>query len=173
MPAPLFQCHDIYGSEIGLEDYRGKRLLLSFFRYAGCPLCNLRVRRLSERYEELNGAGLHAVAVFESPRESVLKYVLKQSPPFPLVPDPERRLYELYGVTASWKAYFRVGLNPKVMGEALIKERLMPGKIEGKWAMVPADFLVGPDLLIHEAFYGRDISEHIPLERVERFLGMR
>jgi len=113
------------------------------------------------------------LAFLESAKENILRYVGKQSPPFPVVPDPERRIYDLYGVSASWKAYFKVGLNPKVMWEALVKERLKPGKIEGKWAMVPADFLIGPDLLIHEAFYGRDISEHMPFERIERFLGMR
>ena len=172
-PAPTFQCRDLFDNEIRLEDYRNKQLLLSFFRYAGCPLCNLRIRHLSRRYEELNRAGLHVVAFFESPKESILKTVGKQSPPFPIVPDPERRIYDLYGVTASWKAYFKVGLKPGIMVEALLKERLMPGKMEGKWAMVPADFLIGPDLLIYEAFYGKDISEHMPLEQVERFLGMR
>ena len=33
-PAPLFQAKDMAGKELALADYMGKRLLLSFFRYA-------------------------------------------------------------------------------------------------------------------------------------------
>jgi len=33
-PAPLFQAKDMSGDEIALADYKGKCILLSFFRYA-------------------------------------------------------------------------------------------------------------------------------------------
>ena len=33
-PAPLFKARDMAGDEIALANYKGKRTLLSFFRYA-------------------------------------------------------------------------------------------------------------------------------------------
>jgi len=33
-PAPLFQTKDMAGKELDLADYKHKRILLSFFRYA-------------------------------------------------------------------------------------------------------------------------------------------
>jgi len=32
--APLFQVKDMAGKDLALADYKGKRILLSFFRYA-------------------------------------------------------------------------------------------------------------------------------------------
>jgi len=54
--------------------------------------------------------------------------------------------------------------------EAVVRKRFLPGSMEGDWAMVPADFLIGPDLRIAEAFYGHHIGDHLPISRIERFL---
>ena len=32
------------GNTIRFQDYKGKKTLLTFFRFATCPYCNLRVR---------------------------------------------------------------------------------------------------------------------------------
>ena len=44
--APDFLRPDIGGKTIRLSDYRGRYLLLSFYRYASCPFCNLRVNNI-------------------------------------------------------------------------------------------------------------------------------
>ncbi len=36
-----FKAKDIFDDKITLENYKGKKLLLSFYRYASCQLCNL------------------------------------------------------------------------------------------------------------------------------------
>ena len=36
------------GTDFQLDDIRGKRFLLSFFRFAACPFCNLRVHELAK-----------------------------------------------------------------------------------------------------------------------------
>ncbi|MFQ3213478.1 MAG: peroxiredoxin Q/BCP, partial [Marivirga sp.] len=43
LTAPLFNRKDIFGRTINLEEYKDKKLLIAFFRHAGCPFCNLRV----------------------------------------------------------------------------------------------------------------------------------
>ena len=111
------------------------------------------------------------LAFFESPRESILKHVGKQGVPFPIVADPERGIYELYGVESSWWGYLKGMLKFSRLYDAVIRKRFLPGKTEGKRAIVPADFLIGPNLTIHKAYYGKDIGDHLPIEEIERFLG--
>lgn len=63
-----FEVTDIFDRTISLEDYRGKRLMLSFYRYASCPLCNLRIAQLIAHFDLLHGQGLEFLALFQSPK---------------------------------------------------------------------------------------------------------
>lgn len=171
MSAPGFALTDAFGEPVRLDDYRGERLLLSFYRFASCPLCNLRVHQLLKHYPDWQGRGLHMVAVFESPAEHIHHYLDRHAAPFPIIPDPERVLYRAYGVQASWTGFLRAWTRhlPMVF-EAVVRRRFLPGRMDGDWAMVPADFLIGPELRIADAFYGRHIGDHLPIERIDRFL---
>ena len=168
-PARDFSVTDLSGNEISLGDYRGKRLLLSFYRYASCPFCNLRVAQLIEAYPRLHGKGLELLAFFQSPRESILEYVGKQETPFPIVPDPERVVYRLYGVEASWMGYVRAMGRISYYREAGDRG-FHRGKVEGARALIPADFLIGPDLKVARAYYGKDIGDHLPIEEIETYI---
>jgi peroxiredoxin Q/BCP len=168
--APDFQIEDIHGTPIALGDYAGKMLMISFYRYASCPLCNLRVHELIQRYPEFHAQGLHLLAIFQSPRESIRQYVGKQETPFPLLADPARTLYRRYGVESSWLGFGKGLFKLPMVFDAVIKKGFLPGKMENKFAMIPADFLVGPDLKIRRAFYGKDIGDHLPMPDIEGFL---
>ena len=41
---------------------------------------------------------------------------------------------------------------------------------DGQPNLLPADFLLGPDLTIERAYYGRDIGDHLPFSEIEQFL---
>jgi peroxiredoxin len=49
-----FDSHDVYGNPIRLSEFKGKKVILAFFRDAACPFCNLRVYELTQRYKEFN-----------------------------------------------------------------------------------------------------------------------
>src|SRR4051812_44414312 len=87
MVAPGFETEDVFGKPVSLKSYAGKLLLLSFFRNGACAICNLQVHQLIQRYPDYHRQGLEIVTVFESPRESVLTHVTKQSAPFPIIAD--------------------------------------------------------------------------------------
>ena len=90
-PAPPFEAWDISGTQpINLQRYRGRYVLLSFYRYASCPLCNLRVHELMQRHADWQARGLDMLAVFQSPVGKIRQYVGAQQTPFPLIPDPEQ-----------------------------------------------------------------------------------
>jgi hypothetical protein len=42
--------------------------------------------------------------------------------------------------------------------------------MEGDKALIPADFLIGPDLVIKRAYYGKEIGDHMPLDDIEAFI---
>ncbi|MBI1425762.1 MAG: redoxin domain-containing protein [Gammaproteobacteria bacterium] len=169
--APNWSSVDVFGRPVQLDDYRGQSLLFSFYRYASCPLCNLRVHELLRHYTKWKASGLEMVAVFESPAEHIQRYLDRHDVPFPIIPDPQRQLYRAYGVEPSWGAFFRAWTRhlPMVF-EAVVRKRYFPGRMDGDWAMVPADFLIGPDLRVVDAFYGNHIGDHMPMDRIAHFL---
>jgi peroxiredoxin len=169
-PARPFKVTDIFGSERALTDYEGKKLMLSFYRYASCPLCNLRIARLIQRYPEFHKRGLHMLTFFQSPRDSILQYVGRQDAPFPIVADPERKIYRIYRVESSWGGYARSLTNISRWHDAIIRNKFRPGRMEGDKALIPADFLIGPDLVIKRAYYGKEIGDHMPLDEIEAFI---
>ena len=167
--AKNFTAEDILGNAIALSDYAGQSVMLSFYRYAACPLCNLRVHHLIQLHDSFIANNLHLIAVFQSPLKSIRKYVGKQNIPFPVIADPERNLYRLYGVESSWPGFIRGSLRLPTVASAIMKG-FSPGKMEGVKSMVPADFLIGPDQTVQVAYYGSDIADHLPIEKINEWL---
>lgn len=160
-----FKVKDIFGNEISLADYKGKILLLSFYRYASCPLCNLRVNQLIQHEPIFKKSGMEMLAIFQSPQESIIKYVGKQDAPFPIIADPQRELYKLYGVETSIRGTLRALFKPSKFKEALNKG-FKPGKSEGAMTLIPADFIIDANLNISKVYYGKDIGDHMPIETI-------
>ncbi len=50
------------------------------------------------------------------------------------------------------------------------RKGFLPGKMEGEKAMIPADFLIGPDLIAEKVYYGNDIGDHMPIRDIEAWL---
>ena len=166
--APEFEATNWKGDTIRLSDYAGKRLWLAFFRYASCPFCNLRVHDMIRRHEEFSNKGLAILTVFQSPPKRIARYVGKQDPPFPILCDPEERLYRLYELNASAKGLVSPSLGSQMAKAAVLG--FLPGRIDGTLTRLPGDFLIDEKGLLVDVFYARDISEHIPFNRVETFL---
>ena len=174
--APAFQTEDIFGTRIDLEAYRGRSVLLSFYRNAACAMCNLQVHKLIEKYPAYHAAGLDMIAIFESPRENLLQYVAKQDAPFPIIGDPGARLYDLYGVEVSEEKVNASMTAPRT--ETRVKEASAAGfeltREEGSnFYRIPADFLIDPTGVIRQAYYSDIVGEHLPFAEIDNYLGIR
>ena len=167
--APALSATDFLGEPVDLVSLRGKPVLLSFYRYASCPVCNIRMHSLIVKYPELAAQGLSIVAVFQSSTESIAQYVGRQDAPFPIVPDPEMTLYRRFGVEARWGGLF----SWVVIRSALkaFAKGFGPGRIEGPVQRTPADFLIDTQGRIAVAHYGAHIDDHIPLTTITQWLG--
>ncbi len=123
-----------------------------------------------EKFPRFQEQGLAVVTVFQSPPESIRKYVGRQQAPFPIIPDPEHILYGIYALESSWWSFVKSGARIADMLSAGTKG-FLPGRVEGKVNMVPADFLIGPDQMVEQAYYGKDIGDHLPMADIEKWLG--
>ncbi len=168
--APEFDVTDLEGRRRRLSDYRGRKVLVSFYRYAACPLCNLRVHELSKHREAFQRRGLDVLAFFHSPEKSMKKHLERHPMPFPIVADPHGAVAGAYGVESSLAAVAVAFVHPRAL-TALVKG-FMPGKPEGNKLLVPADFLIDEGQRVAEAFYAPNIVQHIPIERIYQFIGL-
>jgi peroxiredoxin Q/BCP len=164
--APDFDILDIEGKKIKLSDYKDKKLLICFFRYAGCPFCNLLLHNLIVRYPKLNESGLEIIVFIQSPKESIIERTVQKQhlkSPFPLIADPDQKVYKLYGVEPSLSKFAKTAVKLPLLLNSMYKNKFSQGKIDGDALLVPAFFLVGPSgLKIYSAYYSPDFATMIP-----------
>jgi len=163
-----FEAYDIHGNYFRLSDVRKKVIVLSFFRDASCPFCNVRVFEYTQKHKEWANAGIEVVAVFTSPSHKVRKFVDRNPRPFITFGDPKMEIYKKYYVEKSFlKLLLAVALHiPRFIKGWFVGGRFNP--FNPQINTVPADFIILPNGKIIDAWYGRDASEHIPLERIDR-----
>src|SRR5712692_6726584 len=134
----------IHGTPLRIPD-TGRLVHLQFRRYAGCPVCNVHLRSIARRHEDLLAAGIREVAVFHSSAETMLEF--QGQLPFAVIADPGRKLYDEFGVG---KMSPLAALDPRAWraaGRALTRTpslRGATGKGEEHLGL-PADFLIAPD----------------------------
>jgi len=151
--------------------------LSSFFRDTNCPFCNARLFMLTHRYKEYSTAGLDVVAFFSATHEQVDEFLRIRPRPFRVIADPKMSAYQAYGIQRS--------LARKVKGVARRPGLWMRGmRILGfkrtvkamgglrTTNVMPADILVDEHGRVVEAYYGQDAGDHMPFERIERFIGL-
>ncbi len=171
--APSLEGHDHLGRPVSLAALAGRPVLVAFFRYASCPLCNLRVHQLRLAHAELRAKGLEILAVFQSPPESIAAYVGRQAVEFPLIGDPEQRLYRVWGVERGWLGLVKAGTVDLVNSLRALRAGYLPGRIDGPMNRLPADFLVDASGRLAEVHYGSHAGDHLPLARIHARLGPR
>jgi len=166
-----FSIETMEGKTISLDDFAGKPLLLMFYRYGSCPMCNLRLRDFAQHYASLHERGLEAVAFFHSSARSILANAGRQHYPFHLVPDPKFRVYRSYGVETSWLRFLLTMALPSFYVDWIRSMRYgFWGGVDWQMGKMPADFLIGPDGRIVRAHYGRNFGDHLPLQEIESAL---
>lgn len=162
---PQFPLVDINGEPVRIGN--GRKLLLSLFREATCPLCNFRVYDLTNNYPGLSNMGLDIVAVFKSDEADVRQFIAHRPRPFRIVADPEGNAHEAFAVSSSIWGKLKAML---LHMPALISGMGMVG-IRGMATgnLMPADFLIDEHGTVVETYYGEDAGDHIPMERIELF----
>lgn len=167
--APGFVAVTSSQDTISLERYHQKKVLLAFFRYAGCPICNFRVHELASKYEMLKEMGYVVIAVFESENSVLQKYSDESSIPFPMIGDPHHALYRKYHVEKSFWKTLRSAFHKTLKKESQMGMDLYEGKTykrDGSLSSIPADFIIDEKGIISIAYYGKSIGDHLPMNNI-------
>src|SRR6187402_3606880 len=150
--APVFNLKDIFDRMIDLNTYKDKRILIAFFRHAGCPFCNLRVHALTKVQEEFKSKGLEMIFFFESKEQVLLRSIFhKEVSPIPLIADPTKEWYKAYGLEESLGKSVKSHITSFVQTTLKAKQAGLPIHLmeSGEsFSTIPAEFLVDKDLIV-------------------------
>lgn len=163
--AVQFKSTDIYGKKIDLKNYQGQKVLLSFFRKAACPFCNMAIQQLIKRHSEFETKGIKIIALFASTKDDVMKYAGKQNAPFPIIADEKFAIYGKYGIGLSYGGMLKTLLNPvkvwKAINGGFFSLRTIPQD-----PVLPAEILINEDQTVQRAYYGNDYDDHLPVDEI-------
>lgn len=165
---------DIYGNDVKLSDYRGKKIILSFYRNVSCPFCNRRVHKIMGNNLRLKNSGTQLVFLFESSNEKLSSSVFHQGIiPWPLIGDPDKKVYRQYGVEQSTLKMMKTMFATNVFkAKKETKELNLPKDKDASMNLIPADFFIDKNFKIVKAHYGKHLDDHVPIEELKEFAGI-
>jgi len=171
--APDISSKDIFGRQVELKNYVGKKLFIGFFRHAGCPFCNIRVHNLTKVHEELKAMNLEMIFFFESKEKVLLQSIFhKEVSPIPLIADPEKIFYNRYGIehSPSKSAYSHLTQFIQTAISAKLKGLPMHTMADGESiSTMPAEFLVDESGIIRKVHYAKTLNDRIKIDIIRDF----
>lgn len=160
--APGFRLESVDGEMVSLEDFSGKRLVILFGRYFGCPACQLDFDELCSNVDRVKEKA-DLIFFTQSSLDSAKSYCSSELG-FSVIPVPKTddgyKVYNDYGV-----GNMGLGTTIEILrraGEAK-KAGKLHGDYEGKEMQSPADFVVDET--------GKIIWAHRGLLDIEKLLG--
>jgi peroxiredoxin len=163
--APAFSAESLSGKTVSLEDYKNKNLLVKFYRFATCPVCNLHLRNFVKQYDELKKEGLEVVIIYHSPKWRMEKN-FPQDIPFELLSDPGKNIFRKYGVESSLAGMFSWRLMRDYM--LALKAGYPTGMLSHDGGVMghPADFIINKQGKIVFAHYGKNYADSLSIKQV-------
>lgn len=108
--APEFTLPDKDGNEKSLSDFRGKKVVLYFYSKDNTSGCTRQAQAFAALYDEFKEVGAEVIGISKDSAASHARFAEKNSLPFVLLADPERKAIEAYGVWQEKKLYGKVSM---------------------------------------------------------------
>ncbi|MAH80538.1 MAG: hypothetical protein CMP39_02495 [Rickettsiales bacterium] len=156
------------GNQFSTTEIKNKKLLLSFYRFASCPVCNLRLNQIVKRYDEL-GKNFAMVAIFHSSVEHLNAYTSRHKAPFPILADKEYKYFKKYDVKRSFLVFLlnQITRAPKIW--AAMFKGYIPFRIKGYLGILPVDVLINEEGIVEKVKYGKNIADHMSFDEIKTF----
>ena len=150
---------------------KAKPLMLVVLRYIGCPSCRYDVHMLQVNHEKFMEKGVAIAVVMQSVPESV-RTALKDEPlSFPIICDPEYKIYndleirpaesreEMLGDETALQKFMKKREDIQALG-------FVHGEYEGIEEQLPAFFFMDEDLNVSIAHYAKGIGDMPTAEKM-------
>ncbi|MEA2520506.1 MAG: thioredoxin-dependent peroxiredoxin [Actinomycetota bacterium] len=131
-PAPGFSLPDQSGATVGLEDFRGRTLLVYFYPKADTPGCTTQSCAVRDAREDFSVLDVDVVGISVSPVEDQNAFDKKFGLGFPLLSDPDHAVAEAWGAWGEKSLYGKKYLGV-IRSSFLIDER---GRVLQAWYKV-------------------------------------
>lgn len=164
-----------------LSDFRGQRVMLSFFRPVSCPICLYNVDRLKQQTDFLNEAGIATISIFASEPKNITKFAKSNMSTGMLVlSDMDRKVYTSFqvkrmklpvGVATHLREASKKKYQNFVPSNELTRSDMDQRK-KGfqRGLLLPADFLIDVDGIIVDLFRAKRTSDFMAIDRIEAFI---
>ena len=164
--APDFTATVAGGEKIQLSSLiKDGPVCVIFLRFMGCPLSRLRMAELEQELGAYSNKNLRLFVVLESRHDRVEHYLTKKNLHIEVLPDLERKLFDLYDVKPGGVEAL---LNPAVLtkGTKATLKGHMHGPFEGNELQLPAAFIIGQDGKLTYVNYGLHAADMAPTEQI-------
>ena len=165
---PNIQLSSIHNSSFNTDELKGRRYLVTFFRFATCPFCNMRIAQLINKQPKM-GENFEIVAIFESNIDHLKKHASKHTSKFPILADPERQYYKQFGVKKSFLGMLKGMIFRLPTALSGILKGYIPMEISSRFLIMPLSLLIDEKGIIQAIYHGKDEGDHMPIEQVIEF----
>ena len=160
----------IDGSVFDLENIKGKKALISFYRYSSCPFCHLRINETINNKDKF-GNNFETIAIFNCSIESLQKASSKHDSSIFILADENRFYFDKYNVE---KSAFGVFLGSIIGFFRFMKAIFIKGfnpltSMSGAFTGLPVDVLIDENGVVQDVKYGKTTIDHISMTEVISF----
>ena len=169
-PAPDASLLDAEGRRVQLSSFwKGRRVVLVFLRYFGCPFCQMHVVKLREDQQLFREAEAEVVLVGQGSPEEGAGFCQRKHLPFPCLLDGDKSAYRAYGLR---RRNLAVVVSPRIavpfVRANLNSETRQRGLEGGDFFQMPGTFVVDVGGVVLLAHRNRTIADspanHVLLE---------
>ena len=149
----------------------GKPLMLVVLRYIGCPSCRYDVHMMQVNYEKFVEKGVSLAVVMQSTPESIRKSLSDEPLSFPIICDPDYKIYNDLEIKAATSREEMMG-SEEVMAKFMKKREAIQelgyahGEYEGIEEQLPAFFCMDENLKVGIAHYAKGIGDMPTVEEM-------
>ena len=170
--APNFSVADVNGEKVSLDKFKGQKIHLVFYRFSGCPFCNLRFHQIEKLSDSYRQHHVQLISIYESSLENMKAQMGDEKFYSIMIPNSDSSLYKLYDLDKSkWGffvyLFFKGGLAKAIKGKKLYTKKV---PIDGPTDRIGAEFLIDENGKVINAFYGKTPGDYLPIETIKNFI---
>jgi len=169
--APTFQERPIFGYDVDVGGITAdKPLAICFLQHSNSPLARRAAAELQEAYREFDLADIDLAAVIPTSLRVARDFVPRFHLLFRVVADPDRKLFEQYGVGEAGSRDSLKNLKPSLLVETArhLQQGFGPDALsfEGTQRQLPAQFVIAPGGALAYVNYGSSITDSLDVEAI-------